>query len=368
MNMTLTISGEDEDMGRSFQATSPALVFDMERLFAQAEIIRKIGDEVGVTILVAVKAVPHETALSVLSQLVDGFDVSNAREYRTVETHAAGKILSFTGPACTHGLADLDLSRPSQVIINAETELQLALARRLTSVQSTVGIRLRASDWTLPEPPFGFDDALLLTGAIKLDYAKIRAVHIHGGGRNNPISLLVSRGEKMLSTLKALDIKPNYINFGGGVSALSDFELREYLKRLATLCGNRAAALIEPGEYFFATCGWAEGTVIDVCATREGARAIVDLSAVAHLRWSLSDPIYAIAAEKQSGACQVDFVGPSCHRGDLIARRNMRKSVGRPYGVRIGDRIRVDGITCYSAAWNIGFAGIDPAAVLVINA
>lgn len=355
----------------AFQDRSPALVFCARRMHDRGKALAKIAESAGVTLLLAAKAAPHPRAIAVLAPWVHGYDVSNANEMLSILNYSRAKTISLTGPICTQGIADLILRQGARTILNAETESQLASAWGLTTRGLIPGVRLRAAYSPTPfegAPPFGFDEESLVKtlAAHPSEARKVLAVHVHGGGRDHKVQTILARAAACLAVVRRLGLNIAYVNYGGGFAGLSLTEFRHCLHQLALLTDRQICTLLEPGEYFYADCGWAEATVLDVTPTREGARAILDLSSEAHLRWSRVGA-QACDGDPEDGSCRVDFVGPTCFRGDFLGRRWINPSLGRPYGVRTGDRVRILGITSYSAAWNLSFNGIPPASVSVVE-
>lgn len=369
--MTLLLEMELPSTTR-FQHRSPALVFSAKQIHDRARELSRIAEARRVHVLLAVKAVPHAAAIALIGPWVQGFDVSNAGEFLAVREFSRDRLISLTGPVCSRGTADLIHGRSAPTIVNAETTEQVAYTCALRDAAVVPGVRLRAVDLcaaTNVTPPFGFEEESLaqaLTGDPALA-RQIRAVHTHGGGRDNTVEIIVARAAKCLEIAGRLGIRFSYANFGGGFARLSLPELQHCLSDLVLLSGNSISVMIEPGEYFFAGCGWAEATVLDVTSGTTGARAILDISSEAHLRWSQLADATSDKYAGDGGECAIDFVGPTCHRGDFLGRRWIKPSLGRPYGVKTGDRVKITGITSYSAGWNSGFNGIAQAAVIIVD-
>lgn len=362
---------DEAAQGARFQRESPALVFSTQLVYDRAVALSSIASSAKITLLLALKAVPHQKFVSIVTPMVHGFDVSNGNELRALPELPTDKVVSLTGPICAQAIEEATSEKKFQMVLNAETEGQLRRAIGCADLGLIAGVRVRSGDHESSghiAPPFGFDERRL--ARVLADASgwagRILAVHVHGGSRENNFEKVMSRARRSLATVKRLGLDVSYANFGGGFMGFSLPQFKECLDGLRSLESERVRILIEPGEFFFADCGWAEATVIDIDRTFEGARAILDLSSEAHLRLSI---IHADRRENagDDGSClRVDFVGPTCFRGDFLGTRWIRPSHGRPCGVRPGDRIKVVGITSYSAAWNMGFNGVRSATVVVI--
>lgn len=370
-SMTIVLE-QDPLVHGAFQDRSPALVFCARRRHDRAKMLAEIAESEGVTLLLSAKAAPHPLAISVLAPWLHGYDVSNANEILSIFNYSREKTISLTGPICVQGTADLISRREAPTILNAETESQLAFACGLGTSGVIPGVRLRSAYSPAAfdgAPPFGFDEESLIKTLVanRPEAQRILAVHVHAGGRDNTVEIILLRAAACLDATKRLGLGISHINYGGGFAGLSLAQFRHCLNQLASLTDRQIHTLIEPGEYFFADCGWAEATVLDVTPTQRGARAILDLSSEAHLRWSRVGALVRESVPEEEVVCRVDFVGPTCHRGDFLGRRGIKPSLGRPHGVRAGDRVRILGITSYSAAWNLSFNGISQAGVLVVE-
>jgi diaminopimelate decarboxylase len=88
------------------------------------------------------------------------------------------------------------------------------------------------------------------------------------------------------------------------------------------------------------------------------ALCVVDLSRSCHLRWS--QPELVAPPPPNAAGRLVLFVGPTCYEEDVVGEWTVEPERFAP-----GAQVVLRNITGYALAWNTGFGGVPPAAVVL---
>jgi len=351
------------------------LVFDLGLVAARMAAARAAARAAGVSLLYAVKSFPVAEAVALAAARLDGLDVAGPEE-QALALGAAATRVSVTYPGGVDVAAVQALAARHDVTVVCETEAQVAAAAAIAGVR--IVARVSASELVdeevaggVREPDgrhvsrFGAAPAAV-PALVAAGRGRVRGLHVHGGPLATAPARVARVARAAVALAAAAEVPLEVLDLGG---SLHGFVLDAPAAGVATVAAAFAAAraevprevelIFEPGRLWTEGAGWAEGTVV---AARElGARAVrvLDLSRLCHLRWST--PRLRAPAPRPGERAEVVLLGATCCEDDVIGEAWVR-----PDGVpAVGERVRLDGVSGYAAAWNRGFAGV-PAAQLVL--
>lgn len=331
------------------RADGPARVFDRVRLAAN---LRAIADAAkGIRVLFAVKSFPHPDVRAMAAEIFDGEDVASPGE----AAGATRGILSVADPS--------GATRPAwqgRLIVGCETVAQVQAAPANAEVAIRVSASITGSDPAVGAILDGSGHRRSRFGVETRE--EIMAIHAAASGR--PVGLHVHHGavvptsaERFARSARAAlalaDFAPAFLDLGGAWHAIPDLPAAFAALRAELAC----ELIVEPGRVVSSGAGFATGRV-QLSRTSGGRELrVVELSRIAHLRWS---PIELVAPPPSAGGRSVLFVGPTCFEEDALGEW----ITAEPFAV--GERAVFAGVTGYAMAWNTSFGGIPPARVEVV--
>ncbi|MCR9105095.1 MAG: pyridoxal-dependent decarboxylase, exosortase A system-associated [Gammaproteobacteria bacterium] len=238
----------------------------------------------------AIKANPHPQVVNTLAQSTDGLDVASAAELRiALATGTPAASISFAGPGKSR--EDLELAVASGVIINVESETELA---RISSLGRATGVRPKIALRVNPDfelksagmkmgsgaKPFGIDAERVPVVLHSLPDAHVDFVglHIFCGSQNLNADAICEAQVKTVDLAIALagqtPLPLRWLNIGGGLGVpyfpgeqhLPLAPIARNLTHLVERCATelpRAQVVMELGRYLTAEAGLYVCEVID---------------------------------------------------------------------------------------------------------
>jgi len=336
----------------------------------------------------AIKANPFPPLLSVMAEMVDGFDVASAGELDKVA--GLGKPVSFAGP----GKRDAELTAAIQggITLNLESEGEatraLAIAERLgirprLAVRVNPDVELRGSGMKMGgrPSPFGIDAERVpaLVRHLVSAGADWRGFHIYAGSQAlDPQAIIDTQAATIALAARLAEAAgqmPPLVNLGGGFGvpyfagdkALDIARVGEALEqalhaRPAILADSRFA--IELGRWLVAEAGVYLARIID--RKNSGGETFLILDGGLNHQLAASGNFgtvvrrnYPLALAQAMGAEPVEtvsVVGPLCTPLDRLGDR-----VALPAG-RVGDIVAIFLAGAYGASASpAAFLGHPPA-------
>ena len=332
-------------------APRAALVFDRARLERNLRDLAAAARASDVRVLFAVKAFPQAEVRAMAAELFDGEDVASQGE----ADGAMGGILSIADPG-----GDATRAWRGRLIVGCETIEQVERAPASAEIAIRVSASITGSDPAVGAILDGSGHRRSRFGVSTRD--EVAAMHRAAAGR--PVGLHVHHGpvtptsaERIARTARAAlalaDFAPAFLDLGGAWHALPDVGAA-----LAALRAELSLELIiEPGRAISTGAGFATGRVTLARVADGRALRVLELSRIAHLRWT---PIELVAPPPSAGGTSTLFVGPTCFEEDALGEWVTALPFDR------GDRAVFAGATGYAVAWNTGFGGVPPADVRVV--
>jgi diaminopimelate decarboxylase len=338
------------------RCTAPTLVFDAARIEANLAEVAAAARASDVTALFAAKSFPHPEVRRLAGARLAGFDVASVGEVE--EVRGLGGILSVGDPSGRAMAAAR--AWPGRLIVGCETvaqveaaparaEIAIRVSASVTGRDPAVGAVLDGSGHRRSR--FGLELRARIEEIASAAGPRRVGLHVHHG----PVS--ATSGARFVETAKAVlavaGFDVEFLNLGGAWHAVADLA--------AALREVRAAMpgveiLIEPGRRIVEGAGFACGRVMAARELEDRRLCVVDLSRVAHLRWS---QVELVAPPARTGHGRVTlFAGPTCYEDDAIGEWTVERFAE-------GQRVVLRGVTGYAVAWNTGFGGVAPAEVVI---
>jgi diaminopimelate decarboxylase len=318
-----------------------------------------------VKFLFTVKSFPHELALNIANQYLDGFDVSNINEYNLLPKNLDGKLVIINNPTCNTKNLNEYRKNGNELVFNLDN---IKYADQLTDKQIVYGLRLSHTELGLDinEYPYreGLDDKKLSRFGNPLTvlpdfYKTISApisIHIHNGSERNTEKFYLLAGRKVYDFCTKNGIELRYMNFGGGLHNMTDAEITRLVMGLREFIPQNITILFEPGNALAKDCGFALAKVVSIKKTADRMAVFFDISYECNLKWS-TPKLYSI---KENGDSDVYFYGASCFEDDYIGTYKFDVK-NLPF--REGDVVVFSNIHGYAMAWNTQFNGVERARV-----
>lgn len=303
---------------------SPSYVVDEEKIRANLELLRNIGDRSGAKILLALKAFSMWSLASLISEYLDGCCASGLWEARLATQkgfiqNRETQILSTFSPAFQSSELDEICASTDHLIFNHPFAYGVKEARK-----NGVSLGLRIN----PEISLGLDpkydpcaeNSRLGYPISKLSSADLmgfEGLHIHTLCEQN-FSPLAQTWRKIEKDIGSSLSNFKWINLGGGHHCTrADYD-RDGLVHLIREISEKygCQVYLEPGEAVALDAGILVGSVLDLM-DGEKKHALLDLSATCHAPDVIEAPYRpALLGESEQGGYEYFLGGASCLTAD----------------------------------------------------
>lgn len=335
------------------------LLYDVRTIAATMRAIADAARAARIQPLFALKSFPLPAVHALAAAQLGGFDAASPDEVRLACAARSDGVLSIVDPS---GAAIAAAPRGRRVIVGCETIEQVRAAPAHTEIAIRVSASLTHRDPAIGaildgsghrRSRFGIDERARVAELVAAAAGRPVGLHVHHG----PVT--VASADRFLdtarTTLALLDDEPAFLNLGGAWHGIAD--------QAAAFATIRAAfptleIFVEPGRAYAADAGFATGHVTSTREIAERIVSVVELSRVCHLRWSQPDLV--TPAPHADARRKLVLVGPTCYEEDVIGEWIVDPA-------HVAERIVLRNVTGYALAWNTGFAGVPPAAVVTVE-
>lgn len=356
----------------------PSLVFDLAQIDANLAAIARAARGAEVTALFAAKSFPHPAVRALAAAHLAGFDAASPAEVGEVcdacdggARRGGGAVLSIADPS---GRAAAAAARwRGRMIVSCETADQVVAAPPGAEIAIRISASLAGRDPAIGGVQDGSGHRRSRFG-LDVDPERLRAaiVELARAAGSRPVGLHVHHGAVAATTgerfariardacAAAADagVTPRFLNLGGAWHAVPD--LAGALTQVRAALPLPVELIIEPGRRIAEAAGFACGRIAAARELDDRALRVLELSRSCHLRWSQPE---LVAPPPRTGAGRrVLFVGPTCYEDDVLGEWTTEPDRFAPDG-----RAVLRHVTGYAVAWNTGFAGIEPADVVMVE-
>lgn len=346
----------------------PVLLYSKALLREKLNFFGKFAKEKNVNFLFTVKSFPNKMVLNIANKCLCGFDVSNINEYNLLPQNIENQIIVINNPTSYSKDIDGYLKNGNDIIFNLDNIKYIDdLMKNVgNSRKITLGMRLSHTDLDidLNKYPHGNGASRFGEPLSKLPefYKKVNraiSVHLHNGSEENTAEFYIMAAKSILNTCKKNNVELKYINFGGGLHNLSEFEIENLVNNLRSFIPNNITILFEPGNVLSKDCGFALSKIMSIKKINGKFVVFMDASYECNFKWS--DPKPLDFKEDLNGV-DVVFYGPTCYEDDFMMNIKIHSINGKlPF--KEGDILTFTQIFGYCFAWNTSFNGVSKAYV-----
>ena len=326
---------------------TPCHVLDLARLEHNLRILKRVGDEAGVSVLLALKAFSCFAVSDLVMKYLSGTAASGLYEARLGRTRFGGNVHTYAP-----GLKDADIDEllgySDHLILNSLAQWSRYRSRIEEHGNVETGLRVNAMHSEVENPLY---DPSAPWSRLGVPASQITATDLDGLSGIHVHALCDHPYEAFDRLLSAVEAgcahhfgAVEWINLGGGLLITDDgFPLDRFIERLAGFRERTGLKVyIEPGTAVALHAGALVSQVLD--RFEYGAPlAVMDTSATCHMPDVIEAPftpdvVGATALPRNTAMEAVDrnvirLGGPTCLAGDIIGTYRFEKPP------QVGDRL-----------------------------
>ncbi|RLW70619.1 MAG: hypothetical protein B6D71_05700 [gamma proteobacterium symbiont of Stewartia floridana] len=344
--------------------STPAFVFDKDRINANLARLQQIRCKTGSHVLYSIKACPAETLLREIASQVDGFSVSSLFEARLANEVTNGSAgLHITTPGFRREEMSELGSLCETVSFNSLNQLQRFPF--LIAGKASMGLRVNPQLSFLEDPRYDpccqysklgapLSDVVEAWNSGSLQRSELSGLHLHTNFGSTSFAPLASTVDHLERQLSGLVKQIDWINLGGGYLFQNANDLDRLYRTLQKIRdGWQAEVYLEPGSSVVDDAGMLVTSVIDRFESDGKSIAVLDTS-VNHLpevfEYQTKPRLYG---ENQQAPHLMTLVGSTCLSGDLFGEYRF----DRP--LQINDRLMFHQVGAYSLVKASRFNGLN---------
>ena len=350
---------------------TPAYVCEEAKVRKNLEILKRVKDESGAKVLVALKGFAFSGVMGLVGEYLDGATCSGLHEAKFAAKYARGEIHTYS-PAFKDEDIDEVLALSKHVVFNSFAQWakfkQKALAARVTC-----GLRVNPELSVAPTDaynPCGRYSRLGITRAnFDADALEgITGLHFHALCEESAQSLetvLMAFEEKFGEFIPRM----KWVNFGGGHHVTKEGYDVDLLINLIKSFREKygVEVYIEPGEAVGWQTGFLAASVLDF-VQNEKTIAILDVSAEAHMPDTVLMPYRpAVRGESKGGKFIYRFGGNTCLAGDIVGLDAGELEYKFDAPLSVGDKVIFEDQIHYTIVKNTTFNGIKLPDLLLLK-
>ena len=346
---------------------SPAYVCEEKLLKRNLELLKKVQDESGVNILLALKGFALWSTFDLCEKYLKGCCASGLHEAILAKEEFKGEVHTYS-PAFKDEEIDEIVHISNHIVFNSFN--QLDKFRTKACGKASIGLRVNPEYSSVEVDLYNPCGTFSRLGITKKNFQEdnledVEGLHFHALCEQNVDALegALANFEKNFGHLLK-DMK--WVNFGGGHHITrADYDvkglirlLKDFKKRFPHL-----EVFLEPGEAVGWQTGYLVATVLDI-VENEMSIAILDTSAEAHMPDTLAMPYRpdirnsALPNEKKY---TYRLGGNTCLAGDIIGDYSFDEAL------KIGDKIILEDMIHYTMVKTTTFNGIKLPSIVIKN-
>ncbi|MGK2286260.1 carboxynorspermidine decarboxylase [Pedomonas sp. V897] len=339
---------------------TPYYLIDKKRLLDNLSIIRRVRQDSGAKILLALKCFSTWSVFDFMNQYMDGTTSSSLYEVKLGRTRFGGETHAYS-VAFAESEIDEVVENADKIIFNSVSQLRRFKDRTQAiprGLRLNPGVSSSTFDLADPARPFsrlGEADPARVEAVLDL----IDGLMIHNNCENEDFGLfdtLLSRVEERFGHLLA---RVRWVSLGGGIHFTgAGYPLDAFCARLRAFSQKYGVQVyLEPGEAAVTNCTTLEVTVLDKISNQKEI-VIVDSAVEAHM---LDLLIYRAHArvEPNDGPYTYMVAGKSCLAGDIFGEFRF------PRPLEVGDRISIQDAAGYTMVKMNWFNGVQMPSIAV---
>lgn len=341
------------------QVKTPAYIIDEKILEDNLKILKKIKNEAGCKMLLALKAYSAYSTFPLISKYLDGVCASGANEARLGREFFKKEVHTYAPAYSDEDFAKIK-TYSDTVIFNSFCQLK-KYGAEIKDLGKEIGLRVNPGFSGSPSEMYNPCAPRSRLGITKeqfygQDLSLVDGLHFHALCEQNSTVLrdvLQSMEANFGKYLRGM----KWINLGGGHHITrADYD-RKLLVSLIKRVKEKyhIEVRLEPGEAAVLNAGYLAATVLDIVENC-GQSAILDASAETHMPDVLAMPYRPkIIGGGEPGEKKYEYRlgGPSCLAGDIIGDYSFDKPL------KAGDKLIFTDMALYTFVKNTTFNGIN---------
>ncbi len=347
------------NMVNSFEELpSPCFVCEEELLKKNLELLKKVQDEAGVKILLALKGFALYSTFDLCKEYLQGCCASGLHEALLASKEFGREVHTYS-PAFKEEEVDEIVSLSNHIVFNSIAQLKRFENKAIG--KTSIGLRVNPEFSSVEVDLYNPCGAFSRLGITRKNFdkdaiANVDGLHFHALCEQNVDALegaLNSFEEKFGEFLPQM----KWVNFGGGhhiTRADYDVNALIYLLKEFKLRYPHLEVYLEPGEAVGWKTGYLVATVLDIVNNGMDI-AILDTSAEAHMPDTLAMPYRADikdSADVNVKEYSYRLGGNTCLAGDIIGDYSFDEPL------KIGDKIILEDMIHYTMVKTTTFNGI----------
>lgn len=347
------------------QPPSPCFVVDADTLRCNGQILKRVQQESGCKIILALKGFSMHPAFPVLRPYLVGTTASSLHEAMLGSLEFGGEVHVYAVAYPDHDFAAMqDLA--THISFNSLNQWRHFKNRISPDAQVSFGLRINPEysevavdlyNPCIPGSRFGMTAADLQG----IDLTGIDGLHFH--------TMCEQGSDTLARTLEHVEAKfgpllhqMKWLNMGGGHHITRpDYDLDLLIQSVRRIRETyNLAVILEPGEAVALQAGWLICEVLDVFESQGHAHAILDVSATAHMPDVLEMPYrphILNSGQPNEKAHTYKLGGVSCLAGDRIGDYSFDAPLQR------GQRLAFTDMAIYSMVKTTHFNGVNHPAI-----
>ena len=340
---------------------TPYYLVDERRLVRNLEVVRRVRDESGARVVLALKCFSTWSVFGLMREYLDGTTSSSVYEARLGRDEFGGEVhaycVAFTPEEVTEVSAVAD-----KVIFNSVSQLDRFAARirgpelGLRVNPGVSGSAFDLADPARPHSRLGVVDIAEVRAAT----AMVRGLMFHFNCENNDFDHLARDvdhiADRYADVLDAVD----WVSLGGGIAFTAPGypvgRLGALVRELSERFGVQV--YLEPGEACIAASAELVTSVLDVVHNKLDV-AIVDASVEAHMPDHLIYRTSPCVTSPAAGDRRTIIAGRTCLAGDVFGEYDLATTP------RVGDEVRFGDAAGYTMVKTSWFNGLSRPSIAV---
>lgn len=337
---------------------SPCFVCEEELLENNLKLLKKVQDESGAKILLALKGFALWSTFDLCKKYLQGCCASGLHEALLASTEFEKEVHTYS-PAFKDEEIDEILELSNHVVFNSFNQWQQFKQKAIDKTSS--GLRINPQYSSVEVDLYNPCGAFSRLGITKdnFDESKIEGIegfHFHALCEQN-VDVLQAVLKKFEKNFSIYFSKLKWINFGGGHHITrEDYDVKTLIEVIKEFKSKypHLEIYLEPGEAVGWQTGYLMATVLDI--VDNGMQIVIlDTSAEAHMPDTLAMPYRADI--RNSGTAQEKnftyrLAGNTCLAGDIIGDYSFDEPL------KIGDKIILEDMIHYTMVKTTTFNGI----------
>jgi len=304
---------------------SPSYLLDEKKLIANLELLKRVQDEAGCSIILALKGFSMWSVFPLVKEYLPGCTASSLWELKLSEEKFGGENHIYSAAYREDEFEEI-ISLAGHLVFNSVAQWQ-KFGRTARGAAVSCGLRVNPGiaevKTDLYNPCFaGSRLGVRPEHLANVDFSGIEGLHAHALCENmadSSLALIDAFEEKFAAWIPEL----KWVNFGGGhLITHKDYDVDALIGRIKAFREKwKVKVYLEPGGAIAWRTGSLIASVLDIVPTDGIPVAILDISATAHMPDVLEMPYRPAvtgAGEADTKRHTYRLGGTSCLAGDVI--------------------------------------------------